>query len=132
MKTKINFEWLKLSTIGDKLLIISVVIIGLMSFFLISQLKSAGEFVVVSVDGNEQFHGALSTNDTIIVHGPVGRSVIEIHEGKVRMLHSDCPTKVCVRTGSVHRQGEVIVCVPNKVLVQIMGKKKTNFDVITK
>lgn len=131
-RKRISREWLKLLTRGDKILIISIAVFGLMSFFFISQLQSAGEFVIVSVDGVEQYHGALSTNDTITVHGNIGRSIIEIQGGKVRMLHSDCPTKVCVRSGAIHQQGEVIVCAPNKVLIQITGKKKANFDVITK
>ncbi len=46
---------------------------------------------------------------------------IEIRGGRIRMLDSDCPRKVCKHTGWISGRGQTIVCVPNKVLIEIRG-----------
>ncbi|MDI6638910.1 MAG: NusG domain II-containing protein, partial [Bacillota bacterium] len=52
-----------------------------------------------------------------------GRTVVvEIAEdGRARVRASDCPDKVCVKTGWIEHPGEVIVCLPNRVVVKIQG-----------
>ncbi len=52
----------------------------------------------------------------------VGKMEIEIKNGKVRVLHSDCPKGLCVGFGRISSPGESIVCVANKVLVEVSGK----------
>ncbi len=53
------------------------------------------------------------------VRGAIGQSTFEVSGGKVRMISSDCPDKVCVKTGRVSREGEVIVCLPNRVILKV-------------
>ncbi len=48
-----------------------------------------------------------------------GKMLIEIKDGRMRVKESDCPRKICVKTGWINASGEVIVCVPNKVLIEI-------------
>ncbi|MGE5574203.1 MAG: NusG domain II-containing protein [Bacteroidota bacterium] len=56
---------------------------------------------------------------------PAGRGhtvAVEIAgDGRARVSDSDCPDKVCVRTGWIERPGEAIVCLPNRVVVKIQG-----------
>ena len=56
--------------------------------------------------------------DKIIVL-PNGEMKIEVKESRVRVAWSDCPRHLCVHTGWIKTAGEVIVCVPNKVLIEI-------------
>ncbi|MGE5587679.1 MAG: NusG domain II-containing protein [Clostridia bacterium] len=60
---------------------------------------------------------------TVDVPAGGGRTVtVEIAEdGRARVLASDCPDKVCVKTGWIDRPGELIVCLPNRVVVKIQG-----------
>lgn len=46
---------------------------------------------------------------------------VEVKGGKVRVAESDCPRRVCVRTGWISRPGQTIVCVPNRLLVEVAG-----------
>jgi len=34
---------------------------------------------------------------------------------------SDCPTQDCVRTGAISRPGQSIVCLPEQVIVKLVG-----------
>ncbi len=60
---------------------------------------------------------------------------IEIENGKVRMLEMDskiCPEGICSDTGWIDKSYQSIVCLPNKIIVTIEGKKEieTEIDMI--
>ena len=57
----------------------------------------------------------------VMVQGPVGTSQVEIRGGKVRMLSSPCPNHTCQKAGWICCQGQVICCLPNKILIRISG-----------
>ena len=48
-----------------------------------------------------------------------GKMILEIKDERVRVKKSDCPRKICVSTGWIKSPGQVIVCVPNKILIEI-------------
>ena len=56
--------------------------------------------------------------DTIVVL-PEGQMKIELKDSRVRVAWSNCPNQLCVNTGWIKTAGETIVCVPNKVLIEI-------------
>jgi len=47
--------------------------------------------------------------------------VVSVAGGRVRVMSSDCPHQCCVHTGWKSRAGDIIVCVPNRVVVTIVG-----------
>lgn len=53
--------------------------------------------------------------------GPLGISIIEIHQGRVRLKEApeDDPAKICEKTGWISNAGPSIICVPNKISVWI-------------
>ncbi|MGM0445225.1 MAG: NusG domain II-containing protein [Bacillota bacterium] len=53
--------------------------------------------------------------------GPLGISIIEIHQGRVRLKEApeDDPAKICEKTGWISKPGPSIICVPNKVSIWI-------------
>ena len=64
--------------------------------------------------------------------GELGSSEITIdHEG-VRFTTSPCTTKHCVLNGSHSEGGDIIACVPNRILVAIKGSRThgVHFDAI--
>ena len=46
------------------------------------------------------------------------------------MAQSDCPGGDCVRTGTITRAGQSIVCLPEQVVVQLTGASADGPDVI--
>jgi len=59
-----------------------------------------------------------------------GKMLIEIKEGRIRAKESDCPRKICVNTGWIKTPGQVIACVPNKVLVEIKSAGSPFLDAV--
>ena len=56
------------------------------------------------------------------------RASVLVSNGKICIAQADCPDQVCVKTGSISRAGESIVCVPNKITITINGK--SNIDAV--
>ena len=47
------------------------------------------------------------------------------------MTDANCPDKYCVHQNPIHSAGEVIVCLPNKLVVEITGKQ-SDVDLIVR
>ena len=56
---------------------------------------------------------------------------VEIKDGGVRVSHSTCPDKVCVRSGRISKSGESIICAPNRVAIKISGENGKLPDAMT-
>jgi hypothetical protein len=93
-------------------------------------LLSAGSLLSVQKSGSDSTKQAriyrqnrlirqiqLSREETIELDG----ASIEVKEGRIRITESDCPHKICEHTGWISHPAQTIVCVPNKLLVEIVG-----------
>jgi hypothetical protein len=58
------------------------------------------------------------------VPGPLGDTVVAIRQGEVQVLSSPCAEKICVKSGAISRPGQWIACLPNRVIVDIRGKRE--------
>ena len=75
---------------------------------------------VITHRGEEVASGSLSEPREIAVEGEYHLRIV-CDGQRVTVTHSDCPTQDCVRTGSVSRPGQTIVCLPEQVIVKIVG-----------
>ena len=105
------------------LLLIGAVVLAALLFWLVP--RAAGIFggteqvgLLITVDGEEYGRYSLKKDQTIDIYGT---NVCEVKDGKVRMKEADCPDKLCIHQGAAYRQGESIVCLPNKVVLEIVG-----------
>jgi len=57
----------------------------------------------------------------IEVEGPIGISIIEAHQGRVRLKEAPVkdPAKICEKTGWISKSGPSIICVPNRISIWI-------------
>lgn len=51
----------------------------------------------------------------------IDKMELEVKEGSIRVLKSDCPRKFCKHTGWIKNPAQTIICVPNKILIEIVG-----------
>lgn len=58
------------------------------------------------------------------VQGALGTAVIHIANGKVRFAKSPCHNQYCVHQGWLSRSGQVAICLPNQVSLELIGEKK--------
>lgn len=58
--------------------------------------------------------------------------IFTVAEGAISVTESSCGDHTCMRTGSISRSGEVIVCVPNKAAITIENSEQSDLDVVLK
>ncbi len=61
-------------------------------------------------------------------------NVIEVTDGRIRMVEANCPDQVCVDTGWVSSSLKPIVCLPAKLVIQIESDPATeelNLDAVS-
>jgi hypothetical protein len=64
----------------------------------------------------------------ITVHGRLGDVRLAVEEGAIRVAASGCPQKVCLRSGARRHAGEILACVPNELVVRLVGEASADAD----
>ena len=107
----------------DIMLIATLIIVCAAVFLIINfVVKKDGITAAVKVDGNIVYMLPLDKNASVTVEGYQGGSnTIVIENGTVYMKDADCPDKLCEKTGKISKNGETIVCLPHRVVVEIQG-----------
>ena len=85
--------------------------------------------VLVTIDGKEYGRYPLYKNQTIQITGE-GVNVIQIQDGYVEMINADCPDQICVNHASIHYEREMIVCMPNEVVVEVIDSEIGGVDAV--
>jgi hypothetical protein len=67
---------------------------------------------------------ALSRDQQIEVPGPLGTTIISIQNRKARIASDPSPRQYCVRQGWLQQAGEIALCLPNQVSVELAGSRK--------
>ena len=93
----------------------------------------AGACVRVTVDGSVYGTYALGEEQEIpIVQDGVITNVLTIRDGRADMTEADCLDKLCVHQKAISKNHEMIVCLPNKVVVEVTGSEENGFDSIAR
>lgn len=63
-----------------------------------------------------------------------GGCLIEMKNGKARVVSSTCPDKICISYGWIENPSQSIVCLPHRVLIKIEGKdtNQSGYDFISR
>jgi hypothetical protein len=93
--------------------------------------RTQGEQMVVSVDNQVVACYSLKQDQDGFVDGPLGRTHFSIRHGQVFITEAPCPQKHCQHFGAISHSGEAVFCVPNRVVIQVEGKSKSDLDAIT-
>jgi len=112
-----------------KLLGILVLIVGSMFLFLgLSQEK--GAIAYVYSDGTLVLTIDLSLDNTYQVQGALGPVKIVVKDKKIKVEEENSPRHLCSKQGFVGDTKETIICLPNKVVIEL--SKESSYDSIVK
>jgi hypothetical protein len=115
---------------NDIILIGSILLISLISFLVIkvqsgAAANNAGKVAVVSINSKVAYQFPIdNSKETKRVSFQFGghTGYLDIKDGAVRMEEMDlkvCPQKICSDTGWINKPHQPIVCLPNKIVVDI-------------
>ena len=85
--------------------------------------RSAGvaEKAVVRRGGEVYAELDLAHNRRIDVSGPLGTTTIAVEQRRVRVVSDPGAHQYCVRQGWLEHAGEIAICAPNQVSVEVSG-----------
>lgn len=120
----------------DKILVVSVLLISVISIFYISNstMNYNKKYVDIYIDGSiyKKYTLDKRTNEVVVLETGYGKNVIEIKNNSAKMIESSCADQLCIKHKPISETGELIVCLPNRVVVEISGAKaEENIDTIS-
>ena len=74
------------------------------------------------------FPEILHTLQAIIMRVPLSKNMIVINHGSVHMKDATCPDKLCIKQGTISKNGEQIICLPNQVVIAIVSNQYNDVD----
>ena len=98
-------------------LILMVTLLALALFLF----KEEGVAVIVRVDGEVFGEYPLSVDREVEILTEQGRNLLVIKDGRADITDASCPDGICSAHRAVSRDGESIICLPNKVVVEIVA-----------
>ena len=122
-----NVTNLKSFKIGDFIIILALSIATIVSLFA-SRTDKAGTVIFISSNG-QNVTIPLSKDTLLNLSGPIGNSKLKIENHIVYITNAPCSQRICQHQGRISKIGQSLICVPNKIVVQIMGKRKSNLDI---
>jgi hypothetical protein len=66
----------------------------------------------------------LEAEETVRVPGPLGDTIIRIHNNEAWVESSPCVNQVCVAAGHINRFGAWVACLPNNVFLIVEGNNE--------
>ena len=108
---------LKLFRIWDiVLVVILLALIVLTLVFVFTPEK--GEKAEIYLDGEKVMTLSLDVDREIVLE----HMTIIVEKGAIRVSDADCPDKICKARGTISKAGQSIVCVPNRIVIKVVGK----------
>lgn len=111
--------------LSDIILIGILLIVSLSVFFVLFLNRVEGSAVAVYIDNTKVAEYPLSVDATYYLNG--GTNVLVIEDGEAYFSYSECPDQTCMEGKSlfgnkISMVGETITCLPNKVMIEIIGE----------
>ncbi|WP_298396222.1 NusG domain II-containing protein [uncultured Azonexus sp.] len=116
-------RWLALLLPGDWLIIgLAAVLVGL-SIPMFWQ-GGLADRAIIRQEGQIFADIDLKARKQIEVPGPLGTTLIAVEPGRARVVSDPGPRQYCVKQGWLMRPGEIAICAPNRVSLQITGRTR--------
>ena len=116
---------------NDLLLAGIVLLIAVCALVALRLTRQEGAQVLVTVDGAAYGSYPLSEDLRLTIGDGERYNTLVISGGEAWVEGASCPDKLCEQQGRIHYDGEMIVCLPNKLVVQITGGEAAQADFST-
>ena len=94
--------------------------------------KEQGGFAIIYVSGDEKERLNLLEDKAITIETTSGYNVVQVKDGKVKVIDADCRDKICVNHVPVSFTKEMIICLPHRLIVEITGTENSGIDAISR
>ena len=88
-----------------------------------------GGKICVTANG-EQTYYSLNEDCTAELEGNGIKLTLIIKNGNAYVSHSECDDGICVASGKISKEGQIIVCAPAGISIKVVGKAG-DYDAVT-
>lgn len=103
--------------------VLAVMVIGSVVWLLWPQQSAEGDRIAVITVNSEEYKRIdldKAKDEVFSIEDVTGKHItLEIKDGAIHFLSSDCPDKVCVNTGYLREDNDIAVCLPNQVAITV-------------
>ena len=122
---------MKLFKKNDFFLIGGLLLAFLLILLVLRLTEHSGSAVCVSVDGVVKETFPLSEDMEFVIEGyNGGTNTLVIKGGEAFLKDTSCPDHLCEKMGKISRVGQSVICLPNRVVVEIIGDDAPEYDAV--
>ena len=124
----------RIMKIGDWILIVCAIIVSIASaiFVWIPNRSDAAGTARIYFNNEMVAELPLDVDTEYTVENDGSINVIEVSDGRVHMLSANCNDEYCVKQGYIEYNGDTIICLPHRVVVELSSTgKESPFDAIS-
>lgn len=115
---------------GDKIVLFIIFILVALSllFVFFYRMIYKDESITAKIVQNQKIIEEIDLNNVnearewVIMQEDGGTNTIRVEKGRIRFIDANCPDFVCVHTGWLSQPGDIAVCLPHKLSIQIEAK----------
>lgn len=77
---------------------------------------------ILTIENDKGIYDKINLNNSyknIEINGSIGKTKLQIQNGSTSIISSPCKHKICMNSGIISNTGELIACVPNKIILKI-------------
>lgn len=116
----------------DIILIGVILGVAVLLFVLFQVTKKPGKYVVITQNGKEIAKYALNEDRQISIPYQENQyNVLVIQDQKAYISSATCPDQLCVKQRSISKVNETLVCLPNKMVVKVIGDEPSDVDIVS-
>ena len=113
----------------DIIVIVSLLLLSAVVLIATTLSRQGGASIEVTVGGELVGTYSLGTDAVYELNG--GTNILTVSGGVAYMSDSNCPDHTCENTGRVKYVGEMIVCLPNRITVTVVGETDGGVDFVS-
>lgn len=93
-------------------------------------MKPKDSLIVLIKAQDKEWIYRIDDSETVKISGPIGDTVVRILDNRAWVESSPCENQNCVATGFISKQGQWTACLPNNVLLMVLGNEDDDVDAI--
>lgn len=117
----------------DIVIIVVLIISSFIPHFIYSSIGSKNNkdlYATIKVDG--EIHNTIdlptTSEEKFIIQTENGTNTILVNNNEVNIVYADCKDELCIKQGSISKIGKTLICLPNKLIIEIKGDEYDSSD----
>lgn len=117
----------------DIIIIVVLIIFSFIPHFIYSSVKAKnnnGLYATIKVDGNllNTIDLPTTSEEKFIIQTVNGTNTVLVNNNQIKIVNADCKDELCIKQGSICKIGKTLICLPNKLIIEIKGDEYDSSD----